>query len=218
MIIEPSLLNANTYDIKNNLNEIKESGINYLHIDVMDGHFVPSQAFGPNTINDLKKNTDFILDVHLMIENPENYISDYRNADIITVHYEATRHLFRNIQMIKSLGIKVGVAINPATPICVINDILPLVDRILVITINPGVSNQLFIREMSRKISELVNRKEENNFHYDIEVDGNITNETIKECIVAGASIFVSGGYIFNGDSIKNRINSLIKAGEKYEH
>lgn len=217
MIIAPSLLNTNTYEIKSNLNEVREAGLTHLHIDIMDGHFVPNQAFGPNTVNDLKKNTDFILDVHLMIEQPENHINNYKNADIITVHYESTKHLYRNIQMIKSLGIKAGVAINPATPVCVVEDILPFVDQILVMTINPGVSNQVFISEMVRKIKKLSKLKKENNFFYDIQVDGNITNQTIKECLNAGASIFVSGGYIFNGNGIKERINSLIKAGEEYE-
>ena len=217
MIIVPSLLNANNYDIKSNLKEVGEAGITHLHIDIMDGHFVPNQAFGPNIINDLKKNTDFVLDVHLMIEEPENHINNYKNADIITVHYESTRHLYRNIQMIKSLGIKAGVAINPATPVCVIEDILPFVDQILVMTINPGVSNQIFIREMTKKINKLSKLKKENDFHYDSQVDGNITNETIKDCLKVGANVFVSGGYIFNGNSIKERINSLIKAGEEYE-
>lgn len=217
MIIVPSLLNANNYDIKSNLKEVGEAGITHLHIDIMDGHFVPNQAFGPNIINDLKKNTDFVLDVHLMIEEPENHINNYKNADIITVHYESTRHLYRNIQMIKSLGIKAAVAINPATPVCVIEDILPFVDQILVMTINPGVSNQIFIREMTKKINKLSKLKKENDFHYDIQVDGNITNETIKDCLKVGANVFVSGGYIFNGNSIKERINSLIKAGEEYE-
>ena len=119
--------------------------------------------------------------------------------------------------MIKSLGIKAGVAINPATPVCVIEDILPFVDQILVMTINPGVSNQIFIREMTKKINKLSKLKKENDFHYDIQVDGNITNETIKDCLKVGANVFVSGGYIFNGNSIKERINSLIKAGEEYE-
>ena len=216
MIIAPSLLNANTYDIVKQLEEARNAGARYLHIDVMDGHFVPSQAFGPNTVNDLKEKTEFILDVHLMIENPENVINNYKSADIITVHYESTKHLYRVIQMIHSLGKRAGVAINPATPICVIQEILPFVDQILVMTINPGVPRQVFIKSTIKKMKELSQLKKENNFYFDIEVDGNITDETIKECLKSDVNVFVSGGYIFNGN-ISERIQNLLKVGEEYE-
>lgn len=217
MVIAPSLLNANTYDIIKQLKEVKDAGVRYLHIDVMDGHFVPNQAFGSNTINDLKEKTEFILDVHLMIENPEKYINDYKNADIITVHYESTKHLYRAIQMIHALGKRAGVAINPATSVCMIREILPFVDQVLVMTINPGVPGQKFISSTLHKMKELAKIKSDNNFCYDIQVDGNITDLTIIECLKSGVNVFVSGGYIFNGH-ITERIQNLLKAGEKYEH
>lgn len=216
MIIAPSLLNANTYDIVKQLEEAKNAGAKYLHIDVMDGHFVPSQAFGPNTVNDLKEKTEFDIDVHLMIDDPEKVINEYKNADIITVHYEATKHLYRIIQMIHSLGKKAGVAINPATPVCMIQEILPLVDQILVMTINPGVSGQVFIKSTIKKMKELSQLKKDNAYHYDIQVDGNITDETITECLKSGVNVFVSGGYIFNGP-IFERIQNLLRIGESYE-
>lgn len=213
MIIEPSLLNTNTYDVCNQLEQLEKAGITHLHIDVMDGHFVPSQAFGPNTVNDLKDKTEFILDIHLMIEKPENFIPLYKNADIITVHYESTCHLYRAIQMIKELGIQAGVAINPGTSVNVIQDILGIVDQVLIMTINPGVPGQTFIKTMPKKIKELSELKKKNQFHFDIQVDGNITNETISECLKSGANVFVSGGYIFGGD-IQERISCLSKGGK----
>ena len=200
MKLSPSIFAADLGELKSQIKELEDSGVELLHVDVMDGHFVPNQAFGSNTVNDLKEKTEFILDVHLMIENPERYIDNYKNADIITVHYESTRHLYRVIQMIHALGKRAGVAINPATPVCMIKEMLPLVDQVLVMTINPGVPGQKFINSTLHKMKELAKLKEDNNFYYDIQVDGNITDETIVECLKTGVNVFVSGGYIFNGN------------------
>lgn len=217
MIILPSLLNANTYNIKEQLQILKDKGIDHLHVDVMDGQFVPSQAFGPNTVNDLKNMTDFKLDVHLMIENPEKHIPLYKNADIITVHYESTRHLYRAIQLIKDMGLKACVAINPATSVSMIEEVLPMLDQVLVMTINPGVTGEKFIAQTMTKIEKLNQLKKEKNYHFNIEVDGNVNKDTINECLKAGANMFVSGSYVFNG-SIPDNIDSLLEEVKKYEY
>lgn len=217
MIILPSLLNANTYNIKEQLQILKDKGIDHLHVDVMDGQFVPSQAFGPNTLNDLKNMTDFKLDVHLMIEDPEKHISLYKNADIITVHYESTRHLYRAIQLIKNLGLKACVAINPATSVSMIEEVLPMLDQVLVMTINPGVPGEKFIAQTMTKIEKLSQLKKKMNYHFNIEVDGNVNKDTINECLKAGANMFVSGSYVFNG-SISDNIDSLLEEVKKYEY
>ncbi len=217
MIILPSLLNANTYNIKEQLQILKDKGIDHLHVDVMDGQFVPSQAFGPNTVNDLKDMTDFKLDVHLMIENPEKHIPLYKNADIITVHYESTRHLYRAIQLIKDMGLKACVAINPATSVSMIEEVLPMLDQVLVMTINPGVPGEKFIAQTMTKIEKLDQLKKEKNYHFNIEVDGNVNKDTINECLKAGANMFVSGSYVFNG-SIPDNIDSLLEEVKKYEY
>ena len=217
MIILPSLLNANTYNIKEQLQILKDKGIDHLHVDVMDGQFVPSQAFGPNTVNDLKNMTDFKLDVHLMIENPEKHIPLYKNADIITVHYESTRHLYRAIQLIKNMGLKACVAINPATSVSMIEEVLPMLDQVLVMTINPGVPGEKFIAQTMTKIEKLNQLKKEKDYHFNIEVDGNVNKDTINECLKAGANMFVSGSYVFNG-SIPDNIDSLLEEVKKYEY
>lgn len=217
MIILPSLLNANTYNIKEQLQILKDKGIDHLHVDVMDGQFVPSQAFGPNTVNDLKNMTDFKLDVHLMIENPEKHIPLYKNADIITVHYESTRHLYRTIQLIKNMGLKACVAINPATSVSMIEEVLPMLDQVLVMTINPGVPGEKFIAQTMTKIEKLNQLKKEKNYHFNIEADGNVNKDTINECLKAGANMFVSGSYVFNG-SIPDNIDSLLEEVKKYEY
>ena len=217
MIILPSLLNANTYNIKEQLQILKDKGIDHLHVDVMDGQFVPSQAFGPNTVNDLKNMTDFKLDVHLMIENPDKHIPLYKNADIITVHYESTRHLYRAIQLIKDMGLKACVAINPATSVSMIEEVLPMLDQVLVMTINPGVPGEKFIAQTMTKIEKLNQLKKEKNYHFNVEVDGNVNKDTINECLKAGANMFVSGSYVFNG-SIPDNIDSLLEEVKKYEY
>lgn len=201
MAIAPSLLNAPIGDVKKLLETLKEKHVNYLHIDVMDGCFVPDMAFGPSLIKDIRPLTDIVFDVHLMIDTPEKIVTRFveAGADIVTFHIEATKHAMKVIQLVKEAGAKVGITFNPATPVSLIEPVLSLVDQVLVMTINPGTENKHFIQETVVKIEQLNALREENNYTYDIEVDGKIDDQTIKICSDAGADVFVSGGFIFNG-------------------
>lgn len=212
MILSPSIYNAGTYQLEKTLQELEEAGAKYLHVDIMDNHFVPNLSFGPGFISDLKKMTKLVLDVHLMIEKPEDFIKDYcqAGADILTVHYEATRHLHYVIQEIEKYGKKAGVAINPATPVSSILPILNKVHQVLVMTINPGRSNQKLIPETLEKIEELREIRYERNLAYDIEVDGNISVNNIRKVVSSGANVIVSGGGIFNEAPIGKNIQQLI--------
>ena len=156
-IISPSLLNSDTYQIKEQFEALEKCGINYIHIDITDGHFVPMISFGANTVKDLRKHTDFVLDCHLMVENPENLIPVIADAgaDIITVHTEATKHIYRSIQTIKKCGKKAGIAINPGTPVSMIKEILPMADLVLCMTTNPGVFGESFIPSVADKVKNL---------------------------------------------------------------
>ncbi|MGX7077165.1 MULTISPECIES: ribulose-phosphate 3-epimerase [Globicatella] len=218
MSIAPSLLNASILEIKDLFNILEEKNIDYLHIDVMDGCFVPDMAFGPSFIKDIRPFTDVVFDVHLMIETPEKIVKKFveAGADIVTFHIEATNHAMRVIQMVKEAGAKVGITFNPATPVSFIEPILSVVDQVLVMTINPGTENKHFILETVSKIEQLDLLRKKNNYRYVIEVDGKIDNQTIKTCKKAGADIFVSGGYIFNGeDNPREQINKLYQSLEE---
>jgi ribulose-phosphate 3-epimerase len=206
IIVAPSLLAADFSDLKNEIDKVEKAGAEYLHLDVMDGAFVPNISFGTPIISAIRKHSNLVFDVHLMIENPDRFIKDFveAGADIITVHVEATKHLNRTLQLIKSYGKKVGISLNPSTPVEMIKYELKNIDMVLIMTVNPGFGGQSFIENMTDKIKEL--RTLDKNI--DIEVDGGINAETGKKVKEAGANILVAGSYIFNGD-YKERIDSL---------
>lgn len=205
-ILSPSLLAADFMNLEKELQEITDGGAKYLHIDVMDGHFVPSISFGMPLISSIRKKTELLFDVHLMITNPERYIEDFAKcgADIITVHAESTVHLNRVITQIKELGLKAGVAINPATPLSVLEYVLEYVDMILIMTVNPGFGGQTYIENSTKKIHDLRKMINERHLNIDIEVDGGIKLHNVKEVLEAGANIIVAGSAVFNENTFSN--------------
>lgn len=206
LIIAPSLLAADFSDLKNEIEKVEKAGAEYLHLDVMDGAFVPNISFGAPVISSIRKHSNLVFDVHLMVENPDRFIKDFVDAgsDIITVHAEATKHLNRTVQLIKSYGKKVGISLNPSTPLEMIKHELKNIDMVLIMTVNPGFGGQAFIENMTDKIKEL--RALDTNI--DIEVDGGINAETGKKVKEAGANVLVAGSYIFNGN-YEEKIKSL---------
>jgi len=211
----PSILAADFSKLGDEIKEVESYGADIIHCDIMDGHFVPNISFGPKIISDINKITDLPLDVHLMIDNPQDFIVKFfeAGADMISVHYENNNHLDRVIQSIKDLGIKAGVVLNPATPVFMLEDILGLVDYVLLMSVNPGFGGQKFIDNILRKISILKNMIEKKGYDIEIEVDGGIDLTNIKLISEAGADLFVCGSSIFNSTDRKevmSKMRSLI--------
>jgi len=211
--ISPSILSADFGQLENEIKRLEEGGADMIHIDVMDGHFVPNLTIGPPVIKRLRNCTKLPFDVHLMITPVHKYIEDYANAgaDIITIHPEATNNLMDSINLIKKLNKKVGVSLNPNTKLNVVNNVLDQIDLVLIMSVFPGFGGQKFMPEVVEKIRILKKIKEEEKLNFDIEVDGGINFENNKIVIKAGANILVSGTTIFkeNKGDIKKNIDSL---------
>ncbi len=205
--IAPSLLSADFADLKNEIKKVEEGGADYLHLDVMDGIYVPNITFGPPVIKRLRRVTKLPFDVHLMIDRPERYIENFveAGADIITIHQEATIHLHRTIQQIKSYGIKAGVSLNPGTAISNLEYILGDIDLILVMTVNPGFGGQSFIESMGKKIRDLRKIIDQEKLDIILEVDGGVKLENAEKILKWGADLLVVGSDIFNAEDVLER-------------
>ena len=215
--LAPSILSADFARLLEDVKKVEKAGCEYLHIDVMDGHFVPNITLGPAIVKSLRKDVNMVFDAHLMIENPDNYIKEFADAgcDIIVVHQEACTHLHRTIQNIKSHGVKAGVALNPATSIETIKYVLEDVDMVLLMSVNPGFGGQSYISVVTKKIKELRALIDEMGLDIDIEVDGGVKPSNISEVVNAGANVIVAGSAIFNAGDIDEAVKSLRENASK---
>ena len=209
-LIAPSMLASDFSNLKSEINMINESDADWFHLDVMDGVFVPNISFGIPVIKSIQERAKKVLDVHLMIVNPEKYIKKFKEvgANVLTVHYEACVHLHRTIQEIKNEGMKAGVAINPHTPVSVLNEILNEIDLVCLMSVNPGFGGQKFITNTLHKIKELKELREENKNSFLIEIDGGVNIENAKNIIDSGADVLVAGSTVFKS---KNPIETIRK-------
>jgi ribulose-phosphate 3-epimerase len=202
--IAPSILSADFSKLGEEISAVEKAGADYIHVDVMDGHFVPNITIGPMIVSAIRPITKLPLDVHLMIENPDQYIEAFAKAgaDYLTVHVEADRHLHRTIQKIKSLGVKAGVVLNPATPVDTIQHIIGDIDLVLLMSVNPGFGGQKFIRQVKEMAANKC-------LEIEIEVDGGVNPETARQCIEAGANVLVAGSAIYNQQDYEKAISQI---------
>lgn len=216
-LIAPSILAADFSRLGSEIEECVEAGTNWIHCDIMDGHFVPNISYGPDIVQVARNSApEAILDVHLMIENPDNYIESFADAgaDLIAVHYEACPHLHRTVQNIKSQGCMAGVVINPATPVTLLKPILPDVDLVLLMSVNPGFGGQEFISGTYDKIRELVALKHETRTEFLIQIDGGVGEKNIKKLTTAGAQVLVAGSSVFKAEHRGKQIQRLLELAQ----
>ena len=209
--LAPSILSADFGHLAEDVKKIEEGGADYIHVDVMDGHFVPNISFGAPVMKCLNGKTGLPYDVHLMIENPDRYIDDFvtPQTEYITVHQEACVHLHRTVQNIKSKGVKAGVSINPATPVSTLECILPDVDMVLIMSVNPGFGGQKFISGALEKVRELAEIKRNKGLSFVIEIDGGITLDNIREVMEAGVEMAVAGSAVFKAEDVVERVREF---------
>lgn len=209
--IAPSILAADYANFASELKRIEETSAEYVHIDIMDGQFVPNISFGADVVASMRKHSKLVFDCHLMVVNPERYVDAFAQAgaDIMTIHAESTLHIHGALQKIKAAGMKAGVVINPGTPVSAIESILSLVDQVLIMTVNPGFGGQAFIPEMLEKVAKVAQLRDEKGYDFDIEVDGGVDNKTIKACYDAGANVFVAGSYLFKASDLAAQVETL---------